>query len=335
MRGRQRDANRCGDGLPPPIQLLDTSYSGFPHEPPVPERRHHDRVEAARQGAQRPDITVIVVIVAEQDHRDRRQRVEANRRASNTPRPQQAAGTCAFCIHRIRQDVARGRLNEKRRVTDECHDDLPGACRGYFDHRLLDACRPRSAPHGNQHLRHGGERLQRRSCGIEEPPAVEMIAPIHDASLVSAVPTLSMTSTSTGPFVDSSFSPSCSCSAVNSDGASGSGAGTSTPAAAGRAARRRNVSSNSQLPARPVRSTTIRPDCPPSIVVSCEIGKPAEANHAGAAHDAARHDAARRNRGGPAAGRRRAVRLSSAPRSLSSAGFSAGPGTPGLTSVRA
>ena len=63
---------------------------------------------------------------------------------------------------------------------------------------------------------------------------------------------LSMTSTSTGAFVASSFRPSCSWTAVNKDGASESAAGALGPPRPSCA----KVRSKSHAPARPVRSTT-------------------------------------------------------------------------------
>ena len=59
---------------------------------PVAERRHDERIEALPRAAERAQIAVIVVIVAEQDHGDRRQIVEPHRRLPDPARTEQVSG---------------------------------------------------------------------------------------------------------------------------------------------------------------------------------------------------------------------------------------------------
>ena len=86
LRRGQRDRHRRGPRLLPPIEFLDATDAGRSHERSVPERRHHQRIESIREHAERPQIAVIVMVVAEQHDRDRRQVVEQHGRLPNAPR---------------------------------------------------------------------------------------------------------------------------------------------------------------------------------------------------------------------------------------------------------
>ena len=146
-----RDA--AGRGLPP-VERFDASNAGGAHERSVPQRRHDQRVEPLRKPFERPQIAMVVVVVAEQHRRDGRQVAERDRRESHPPWPGkiQRAGTLG--VHRIRQKVSGRRLDQKRRVSDERNR---GCCivqsRGRLQRRL-DVPRPRHARF-EQHSRHG------------------------------------------------------------------------------------------------------------------------------------------------------------------------------------
>ena len=86
MRRRQRDRQWRRRRFLPPIELLDPADAGRPDERAISQRRHHERIEALREHAERPQIAVVVVIVTQQHHRDRRQIVEPHGRLSNAPR---------------------------------------------------------------------------------------------------------------------------------------------------------------------------------------------------------------------------------------------------------
>ena len=60
-------------------------------------------------------------------------------------------------------------------MTDECQQGARGIRRRWLDHHLVHAFRPR-CPSGQQHPRHGPERLQLRARRIEEMSSVKMIA---------------------------------------------------------------------------------------------------------------------------------------------------------------
>ena len=92
LRRRQRDRQRAARRLLPPIEFLDAANARRPHEASVPERRHDDRIEPLREHSERRQIAVIVVVVAEQHRRDRRQVVEPHRRLPDAPRTDQVSG---------------------------------------------------------------------------------------------------------------------------------------------------------------------------------------------------------------------------------------------------
>ena len=143
LRRRQRDRQNGGLRLLPPIELLDPANAGGSNEGPVAERRHDDRIEAFGEHAERGQVAVIVVVVAEQHHRDGRQVVEAHGRLPDSPRSDQVQRTCALGIHRVGQDVPGRRLNQEGRVADE-RDDRRGAVESRrLSRRLIDMRRPR------------------------------------------------------------------------------------------------------------------------------------------------------------------------------------------------
>jgi hypothetical protein len=115
--------------------------------------------------------------MTEENDVDLWQNVEVDRRASNPARPQHTPRTRAIHIHRIRNQIARRRLQEKCRMANERQDDI--RCRGWrvYDW-LFDVCRP-SGPSREQQARHSHKWLQRRARWIEEPAPVEVIARAH------------------------------------------------------------------------------------------------------------------------------------------------------------
>ena len=175
LRRRQRDRQGGGLRFLPPIKLLDPANAGRPHERSVSQRRHHERIEAFREHAERPQIAVIVVVVTEQHRRDGRQVVERDGRLPDSPRSEQVQRTCTLGIHRVGQDVPCRRLNQKRRVTDE-RDDGAGAveCRRP-SRRLVDVRRP-GCSRLEQHPRNGREWLAGGAGGIDESPSIKVIA---------------------------------------------------------------------------------------------------------------------------------------------------------------
>ena len=102
----------------PPVELLDPANAGRSHQtrrfPAASRRCGSKRSASARSVAQ---IAVIVVVVAEQHDRDRRQVVEANGRLPHAPRPEQVQRTGALGIDRVGEDVA-GRASESGTSSD-------------------------------------------------------------------------------------------------------------------------------------------------------------------------------------------------------------------------
>src|SRR5580704_16628403 len=107
-----------------------------------------------------------------------------------------------------------------------------------------------------------------------------------------------MKRTSTGPFVDSNFSPSCSWIAVKIDGASALDDSDASAPDVDDPSVNAKARLKSQLPSRSVRSTTVRPTKPDRPFANCESGKPPNTIPPGdksIPHDTAPGDAA----GGP------------------------------------
>ena len=120
-------------------------------------------------------IAVIVVVVTQQHRRDRRQVIELHGRLPNSTRSEHIQRTCTLGIHRVREDVSCCRLDQKGRVTDE-RDDRPRAIQSRRQpRRFVNPRRPRGSPL-EQHPRNGREWLSGETGGIEESPAVRMVA---------------------------------------------------------------------------------------------------------------------------------------------------------------
>ena len=80
--------------------------AGRPQQSPIAERRDHQRTRAALERPQRAQVAVVVVIVAEQHDRDRRQVVETHRRRADPARADERQRAGAFRVHRIGQQIA-------------------------------------------------------------------------------------------------------------------------------------------------------------------------------------------------------------------------------------
>ena len=125
---------------------------------------------------------MIVVIVADEDHIDRRQRLGRKRRPTYAPRSYPAERTRMRREDRIGQDHRRGGPNQERRVTDEGNRDA--ACiharwrRIVRDHggvRRPGRALPRAHPSNDF-----GQRTIRPLVRIEESLAVAVIRHVID-----------------------------------------------------------------------------------------------------------------------------------------------------------
>ncbi len=145
----------------------------------VADRRHDQRVMALLQPLQRREVEVVVVIVADQHHVDRRQVGEGDARLVDPLRPGEGEWRGAVRPHRIGQDVQPGRLDQQRGVADHGEPqriaphppDGPGAGMGTGPCR-----RPFRATAAELPLEEIGEPAGRLAVGIEKQRAVEMIA---------------------------------------------------------------------------------------------------------------------------------------------------------------
>ena len=115
------------------------------------------------------------MVVTQQHGRDGWQVVEPHRGRTHSSWADHVQRTGTLRVDRIREDVSRRRLNQKRRVSDERDDGAGAVERGRLLWRLVDPGRP-GRPWFDQQPRNGGERLSRRTRGIDESLAVEVIA---------------------------------------------------------------------------------------------------------------------------------------------------------------
>src|SRR5438105_4988174 len=177
-RRRQRDRQPGRVCLLPPIELFDASDARRPDDRAVADRRYDDRIEAGREHAERMQIAMVVVIVAQHHRRDRRQVVEAHRGLPHAARAEQIERPCTLRVHRIGQDVAPRRLNQKRGVSDERDDGRRAIELGRAARRRVDPRRPRRSSR-EQQPRNLRQRRPRRAPGIHEARAVEVIASLR------------------------------------------------------------------------------------------------------------------------------------------------------------
>ena len=121
---------------------------------------------------------MIVVIVAEQDERDRRQIVERNCRVADAlwAKPVERPGPSR--VHRIGQERFALGLNQPRRMADEREDRRRAIERRWTPRGHGQTRWPLGARRAEQ-SRKRGERLAGGTCRIEESGAIEVITFLH------------------------------------------------------------------------------------------------------------------------------------------------------------
>jgi len=121
---------------------------------------------------------MIVVVVAQQDGRDGRQILEPHGRLSNAARSEYVQRTCALRVHGVGEEVAARRLNQEGGVADE-RDRGSGASQFRRLARWhVDTPRPPRSWLG-EHSRNCRKWLRAGAGGVEESPAVKVIAPLE------------------------------------------------------------------------------------------------------------------------------------------------------------
>src|SRR5690349_23068803 len=141
-------------------------------QPPVTDRGDKRGLEATVELEERVQITVIVVVMAEQDDRDGRQVVEADPWGPDPARSRRLARARSIGVHRISKNVCAGGLNEKGRMTDERERYLLLRYARWFPRLNGNRDRP-TRPRCEEHARH---RPQRRTIGAVR---IEVAAPVE------------------------------------------------------------------------------------------------------------------------------------------------------------
>src|SRR5262245_47197997 len=127
----QRHGHRRRPGRLPPVEFFDTSQPKRAEKVSVAQRCDDQRVESPCQHPERPHVAMVVMIVTQQNDRDRWQRIEWYGGRTDAPRANEVPRPRAIREHRIRQNVSSLRLNEKRRMANERDDGARGLTLGY------------------------------------------------------------------------------------------------------------------------------------------------------------------------------------------------------------
>src|SRR5690349_10392445 len=143
-------------------------------QPPVTDRGDKRGLEATVELAQGVHITVIVVVMAEQDDRDGRQVLEADPWGPDPARSRSLARARSIGVHRIGKNACAGGLNEKSRMTDARERYLPFRHARRFPWLHGNRDRP-TRPRCEEHARHHRERRTIRAVGIEVSVPVEVV----------------------------------------------------------------------------------------------------------------------------------------------------------------
>lgn len=119
-RGGEGEPGELG-GLIPPIEFDDACESSALEQACVAARGNAEGRVQACELAQRRQVAVIVMIVAEEDCGDGRESEEGHARRVGTAGAEEAANRAdALAEHRVGEEVANGRAQEERGVIDPC-----------------------------------------------------------------------------------------------------------------------------------------------------------------------------------------------------------------------
>lgn len=108
----------------PPIEFDDAGQAGAAEQGVEAERGDDERVVRAGEAAERGQVAVIVVIMAEEDGIDLRQRFEKEARCVHATRTDPAEEADAFAEDRIGEQGKTGELEEDGGMVDPGCDDF-------------------------------------------------------------------------------------------------------------------------------------------------------------------------------------------------------------------
>jgi len=144
----------------------------------IASRDEHDRVEPVPELRQRRDIQMVIVIVAEENNVDPRQRLPCHAGITNPLRPRPTDRTRAFRPDRVGEDGDAADLNQEGSVIDEgdCNVIALTWLAKRWNVLVLDSIRPPAA-FFTEHLQDGQDRRcpPSRQGWIDEPLPIEMI----------------------------------------------------------------------------------------------------------------------------------------------------------------
>ena len=140
------------------------------------QRGEHARAMVLREVAQRGEIAVIVMIVAEQHEVDARQGVQRDAGGMHAVRADPGKRTDAVGENGIDEDVRRRSLQEKRGVTDPRGDDALGGRLRQERRRIdRDVFRPAGGAARELPFQHVEQAASGAFTGIEKSFPVEVV----------------------------------------------------------------------------------------------------------------------------------------------------------------
>src|SRR5262245_21034887 len=155
--------------LPDPERLDDAAIAGCDE---------HDRIEPVPEPHQGRDIQMVIVVVAEEDDVDQRQRLPCDARITNPLRPRPANRTCPFRPDRVGQDGDDFDSNEEGCMIDEgdCNVVAVKWLGKRWNAFVLDSIWPAAAAFAKHSQdRQDCWRTPPRQGWIDEPLSIEMI----------------------------------------------------------------------------------------------------------------------------------------------------------------
>ena len=182
LRRRERDVTVGADDVFfPPVEFDDFVEAGALHQACVGERDDRRRLVALGDAAERWQIAVIVMVVADEDGVDFRQVVERDAWRMNAVRSKQAEGADLVAVNGIDQQCALSRAEQEGGVIDPGDREGAGWDGGKCLRRDFNVIRPRRGLAGASPFEQIAERGQGGCARQKKSAAITVIGLGHAA----------------------------------------------------------------------------------------------------------------------------------------------------------
>ncbi len=125
-RRRCRHVRRADGAALPPVQLDGARHTRPCEAPRIAERGHDERSPARLEGAQRGQVHVVIMIVAEQHGVHPRQSIERDSRRPRAARTSPLNGRRALAELRVREQGQAREAQQESAMSDEGNADMAG-----------------------------------------------------------------------------------------------------------------------------------------------------------------------------------------------------------------